>query len=78
MCTRRVSLTRGSRILAVIHGPHVPYHANAASGNQRDIFFRVVPEPSWPGIVDKVVEGVNRTFFWDQAPYQPCRLLLAL
>lgn len=53
--------SRGSRLLAVIHGPHVPYHANVPSGNQRDILFRVVPEPSWPDIVDKVLEGVNHT-----------------
>jgi hypothetical protein len=48
-------------MLAVIHGPHVPYHTKPLSGNQRDILFRRVPGPSWPGIVDKVVEGVNRT-----------------
>jgi hypothetical protein len=48
-------------MLAVIHGPHVPYHTNAPSGNQRDMFFRVVPEPSWPDMVDKVGEGVNHT-----------------
>ena len=58
-------------VLAVAHGPHVPFHVCRRIGNldrQRDTLLRLVPERPWPDEMDKVVQGVNRTMFWNQRP----------
>jgi hypothetical protein len=46
-------------------------------GNGCDIFFRVVPESTWPGVMDKVVEGVNRGLCWDRPTYHVSWWLVA-
>jgi hypothetical protein len=46
-------------------------------GIECDISFRVVPESTWPGVMDKVVKGVNRMLCWDCPTYHASWWLMA-